>query len=109
MRSPASGGSTGRVFVHIANSMVWHDITGEEPPPTPISARLYTEYGFPWFDLYDEGKDDIEGSDVLGGMKTIMNVDDKKGFGPQQDDSTVIVPSKQVQAITDPILVSGGM
>jgi hypothetical protein len=43
--------SSGRVFIHIANSMVWRDITGEEPPPTPISASLYTEHGFPWFDL----------------------------------------------------------
>lgn len=100
--------STGRVFVHIANSMVWRDITGEEPPPTPISARLYSEYGFPWFDLYDEGKGDIEGSDVLGGVKTIKDIDDKKGFGPQQDDSTVEIPPEQVEAITDPNLVSDG-
>ena len=51
--------------------MEWRDITGEEPPPTPISARLYTEHGFPWFDFYDESKGDIEGSDVLGGVKTV--------------------------------------
>lgn len=100
--------STGRVFVHIANSMVWRDITGEEPPPTPISARLYTEYGFPWFDQYGEGKGDIEGSDVLGGVKTIKAIDDKKDFGAQQDDSTVDVPPEQVQAITDPTLVNDG-
>jgi hypothetical protein len=70
---------SGRVFVHIANSMVWRDITGEAPPPTPISASLYTEYGFPWFDLYDEGKGDIKGSDVLGSVKTVKELDDE-GF-----------------------------
>lgn len=98
----------GVCFVHIANSMVWRDITGEEPPPTRISARLYTEYGFPWFDLNDEGKGDIEGSDVLGGIKTIKEIDDKKGFGAQQDDSTVDVPPEQVQLITDSTLVNDG-
>ncbi|HET7481436.1 MAG TPA: hypothetical protein VFK89_01115, partial [Actinomycetota bacterium] len=50
-----------RVFVHIANSMVWRDITGEEPPATPVSASLYSEHGLPWFDLYDEHKSDIAG------------------------------------------------
>lgn len=100
--------STGRVFVHIANSMVWRDITGEEPPQTPISAALYTDYGFPWFDLYDEGKGDIKGSDVLDGVKTVKEIDDDKGFGNQQDDSPVDVPPGQVKTIKDETLVHDG-
>ncbi len=35
--------------------MDWREITGEEPPPTPVSARTYSEHGFPWFSLYVEG------------------------------------------------------
>lgn len=100
--------SSGRVFVHIANSIAWRDITSEEPPPTPISASLYTEYGFPWFDLYDEGKGDIKGSDVLGGVKTVKEIDDDKGFGKQQDDSPVDVPPGQVKTIKDETLVDNG-
>ena len=93
--------SSGRVFVHIANSMVWRDITGEEAPPTPISASLYTEHGFPWFDLYDEGKGDIKGSDMLGGVKTVKEIDTEKGFGTQQDDSTINVAAEQVKTVKD--------
>ena len=100
--------SHGRVFVHIANSMAWRDITGEEPPPTPVSASLYTEYGFPWFDLYDEGKGDIKGAGVLGDVKTVKDIDDEKGFGSQQDDSTVAVEPEQVKTIKDETLVDGG-
>jgi hypothetical protein len=37
----------GRVFVHIVNSATYETITGRPPPPTPISARTYTEYGLP--------------------------------------------------------------
>ena len=33
--------SSGRVFLHIANSMIWRNITGEEPPSTPISASAH--------------------------------------------------------------------
>lgn len=93
--------SNGRVFVQIANSMAWRDITGEEPPPTPISASLYAEYGFPWFDLYDEGKGDIKSSDVLGGVETVKEIDAGKGFGKQQDDSPVDVPPGQIKTIKD--------
>lgn len=100
--------STGRVIVHIANSMAWRDITGEEPPPTPISASLYTEYGFPWFDLYDEDKTNIKGSDVLGGVKTVKEIDKEKGFGSQQDDSPVEVAPGQVKTIKDETVVNNG-
>lgn len=100
--------STGRVFVHIANSMAWRDITGEEPPSTPVSASLYTEHGFPWFDLYDEGKGDIEGSDVLGGVKTVKDIDKDKGFGTQQDDTTVTVPGGQVKKLGDDSFIEDG-
>ena len=100
--------SSGRVFVHIANSMAWRDITGEEPPATPISASLYTEHGYPWFDLYDEGKGDIAGSDVLGGVKTIKDIDKDKGFGAQQDDGTVTVPGGQVKKLGDGSFILDG-
>ena len=88
--------------------MVWRDITGEEPPPTPISSSLYTEYGFPWFDLYDEGKGDIAGSKTLGGVKTIKDIDKGKGFGTQQDDTTVDIAEGQVKTIKDETLVHDG-
>src|SRR5262249_15457533 len=46
----------GRVFVHIVNSVMWTEITGEPPPPTPVSAQTYTSKGYPWYKLYDEDK-----------------------------------------------------
>ena len=44
----------GRIYVHIVNSMMYREITGQEPPQTPVTAKLYTQYGLPWFDLYDD-------------------------------------------------------
>ena len=85
----------GRVYVHIVNSMAYREITGREPPPTPVSAKTYTEYGLPWFDLYDEGKGDIEASDGLAKVKSIKEMDETTGFAPQQDDTTVDVPDAQ--------------
>ena len=51
----------GRVFVHIVNSQMWREITGEDVPPTPVDARAYTNAGLPWFELYDDHLGDIAG------------------------------------------------
>src|SRR5450759_3754929 len=32
-------------FVHIVNSMMYREITGKEPPLTPVTAKMYTYYG----------------------------------------------------------------
>lgn len=79
----------GRVYVHIVNSHMWREITGEQPPATPISARSYAESGLPWFDLYDEDKGDIPASHKLSRVKSVKARDAEKGFGPQQDDNAV--------------------
>ncbi len=99
----------GRVYVHIVNSMAYREITGREPPPTPISAKMYTEHGFPWFDLYDEEKGDISASDTLKDVKSVKDMDEQKGFGTQQDDSSVDVPDQQVKELgKDPSRVEDG-
>jgi len=89
----------GWLYVHIVNSMAYREITGEEPPETPISARTYTEHGPPWFDLGDEGKGDVAASKTLAGVKSVKEMDAEKGFGTQQDDGTVEVKAGQVKWI----------
>lgn len=91
----------GRLYVHIVNSMVYREITGEEPPETPISARTYTEHGLPWFELFGEGKGDVKAAETLAGVKSVKEMDEEKGFGVQQDDGTVEVKAGQVKVIWD--------
>ena len=47
--------ASSRCFVHIANSLVWRQITGAAPPTVPPTAEEYTRAGFPWFEWYGEG------------------------------------------------------
>lgn len=83
-------------FVHIVTSEQWTAITGEPTPPTPIDARVYTEYGFPWFDLYREGTPFVGPSDKLAGVKSVKSVDAEKVVPKQPGDQTVAIPSSQV-------------
>jgi hypothetical protein len=86
----------GRVYVHIVNSLMFEELTGKRPPASPISAKTYTEHGYPWFDLYDEELGDVESSEILEGVKSVSELDAEKGFSPQQDDDTVTIPHANV-------------
>jgi len=86
-----------RVFVHLVNSELWRQITGEAPPPTPVTARSYAEAGLPWFDLYDESAPTLAPTSKLAGVKSIKQLDQTKSTLPLQDDAPVAV--KQVKKL----------
>lgn len=66
---------------------------------TPVTAKLYTECGLPWFDLYDEAKGDEVASETLKKVKAVKEMDQEKGFTPQQDDGTIEIPDSQVKKL----------
>ncbi len=69
--------TSSRCFVHLANAAAWREITGQAPPPSPITAEAYTEHGLPWFDHYADAPT-VDGSGELAGLKTVS------GGGRQQ-------------------------
>lgn len=91
---PAAGA---RVFVHLVNSELWREITGEAPPPTPVTARSYAEAGLPWFDLYDEAAPTLAPTGKLAGVRSIRQIDQGKSALPLADDAPVAV--KQVKKL----------
>jgi len=84
----------GRVAVHIVNSEQFFDITGIEAPPPPIDARTYTAHGLPWFDLYDEAREDLPRSERLVGVKTIAERDAEGGEATAGNASVDIAESR---------------
>lgn len=93
--------NTERVFIHIVNSDMWKEITGEAPPDSPVSAHTYTQYGYPWFEIYDEHKSAVQGSGTLSNVKPVSEKDAEHGFKNQQDDSP-LDESKNVNKIGKP-------
>jgi hypothetical protein len=77
-----------RCFVHIANSMVWRAITGQQPPTVPPTAEDYTRRGLPWFEYYGE-QPAVTGSKTLGGMKSVADLGKEKGELPLPENQTV--------------------
>lgn len=67
---------SGEAVVHILNSSQFRDVTGQDPPPTPVDARVYTEHGLPWFALYDEDEQAIAATEALKRVKSIAEIED---------------------------------
>lgn len=88
----------GRIFIHIINSDDFFAITGRDPPPTPIDAKTYTDYGLPWFDVYDETKGDVLLSGRLAKAKTISARDAERGE-PVQADASFEVSQTQIKKL----------
>ncbi len=51
----------GEVTVRLVTTVTYREITGSPLPPTPVSARIYEEYGLPWLAAYEEECDAPEG------------------------------------------------
>jgi hypothetical protein len=79
----------GRCFVHIANSLVWREITGQQPPTTPPTAKEYVKARLPWFDYYDDGAEALEGAPALAGLKSVAELGKEKGDMPLPENESV--------------------
>jgi hypothetical protein len=67
-----------------------------------VSARTYSEHGFPWYSLYDEGRGDLAAAKALKGVRSVKEMDGEKGFGSQQDDRPVEIDEPQVVELGAP-------
>lgn len=85
-----------RCFVHIANSLVWRQVTGEQPPTVPPTAEEYARAGLPWFDYYDESATAPPGGDGLDGLKGITELGEEKGDNPLPENGSIEVPDELI-------------
>lgn len=80
---------TARCFVHIANSLIWRQVTGEQPPTVPPTAKEYSKAGLPWFEYYDENLAAVEGSSILAKLKSVVQLGKRKGDVPLPENASV--------------------
>jgi hypothetical protein len=79
--------------VHIVNSEDYRALTGSNPPPTPVTAKQYTDHGLPWFDLYDEEAGDLPAADRLVSVKSV-------GETAGERDEPVEIDERRIRKLT---------
>jgi len=67
-----------RVFVNIANQILWTTITNLPMVPSPIDLKTYQQYAYPWFELYDENLEDLEPAKPFTDIKSIKGIAKQK-------------------------------
>jgi hypothetical protein len=90
----------GEVIVYIINSAQCFEITHKEPPVSPIRAQTYTDWGLPWFDLYDEARGDLAPPQRLAEIQTIADRDAELGHSPA-DETSVDIPETQIKILDE--------
>jgi hypothetical protein len=64
----------GTLIVHVLNSAQHEAVTGHPAPPSIVSARTYTEHGFPWFRHYEEDAPDVPASETLAALASLADM-----------------------------------
>jgi hypothetical protein len=80
-----------RCFVHIANSLVWREITNDNPPTAPITAKEYEKHGLPWFEYYRDDLAALGGSSKLNGAGSIAKMANKKSDNALTGNQSVLI------------------
>jgi len=89
----------GELFIHILNSTQYENVTGQSPPPSPVRAKTYTEYGLPWFELYDESSPSLPATEKLGKLKSIQEMEAERGDSEAEEDDSVDIDSTQIRKV----------
>jgi hypothetical protein len=92
----------GSIVVHIINSEQYRELTDLEPPATPITAQAYTQYGFPWFALYDEQQGDVPAAQTLSQVKTVGEQESEQGVVERQSDEAIEITESQIKKLHPP-------
>jgi hypothetical protein len=80
---------SGRCFVHLCNSLIWRQVTGNNPPHPPFTAKEYKRAGVPWFDYYRDDLSALSGSTVLDTLESVFALGQAKGEKPLPDNSSI--------------------
>lgn len=84
--------------VRLVNSESWQALTGRPPHHQPLTIDDYLEYGFPWFEWYDDSLA-RQGESQFGSLQTVKQIADEKGEQVLPDNPSFTPPG--------PIIVGG--
>jgi hypothetical protein len=59
--------------VQVLNSERFHEVTGVNPPPTPVTAEAYAKHSYPYYEMFEEKPSGVQGE--FAGVKSVNEMD----------------------------------
>lgn len=88
--------------IHMVNSIAYQSITGQEPPPSPITTEKYQESRIPWFSHYDENTQSLKGASAFGKLIGIEAIDKRRGIADARPLSNITIDPEVIRKIKTP-------
>ncbi len=65
--------------IHLVNSLSYKEITGKNPPPSPITKYEYEYHEIPWYSHYDEKIPKIAGASLFKRILGVSEIANRRG------------------------------
>jgi tetratricopeptide (TPR) repeat protein len=88
--------------IRIVNSDLFHEITGEDAPESPITMEAYKEQGIPWFDKYDESAESVAPAKRFTAVKGVATIDMLRGKHAPENWLSVAITPELIKRIHTP-------
>lgn len=90
------------VTIHMVNSLAYEQITGEPPPPSPISQEVYKRYKIPWYSDYNETSPKIKIPSAFRRILGVSAIDKKRGLKSGSSSQSIDITPELIRKIRTP-------
>lgn len=90
------------VTIHMVNSEAYQRITGEKPPPSPISKEDYKYHGIPWYSYYDETSPKLKAANAFRRIIGISAIHRNRGLHDKESDTSIDIKPEIIKQIRTP-------
>ena len=90
--------------IHMVNSMAYKSITGQDPPPSPVTAEQYRKAAIPWFSQYDETTPSVKSAGAFNRIIGVGAIDKRRGVTNSPPISSIHINSDVIRRIKTPDL-----
>ncbi len=73
------------LVIHLVNSLAYKEITGIDPPPSPITAAEYQRANIPWYSNYDETAPIVKPPSIFKRILGVSAIEKKRGIAQSND------------------------
>jgi hypothetical protein len=93
---------TRSLTIHLVNSLTYKAITGNDAPPSPITAAEYQSSKIPWYSHYDETAPVVKPPSIFKRILGISAIEKKRGIATPEEGFLRYIAEQNIHRIRTP-------